>query len=177
LGRKGIWLRAILVLALFVAGFLAGSFLQDKVLDTNPEGPAGGVDHACPRSHGWWKNHTDGWTVDSLRLGAHGYTRTLLVEILGMATGGDASVILGRQLIAAKLNVASGSDDSAAADSISRADDLLDGFVGPLPYRIHASTAEGQAMVAVGAVLEDYNLGQLTPGCESGPGPDGPGGP
>ncbi|MEK6851423.1 MAG: hypothetical protein AABY30_02670, partial [Candidatus Thermoplasmatota archaeon] len=79
---------------------------------------------------------------------------------------GDASVILAHQLIAAKLNVANGSDATPVAAALADADALLSAHPGKLPYRVRSSTAEGQGMTAVAHVLDEYNNGVLTPGCE-----------
>jgi hypothetical protein len=85
--------------------------------------------------------------------------------LLRTAPRGDASLILARQLIAAKLNVADGTDASPAAAAIADADALLGGYPGPLPYRVKTSTDAGRAMVALSGVLDLYNTGRLTEGC------------
>src|SRR5262245_61381251 len=69
----------------------------------------------CPLSQGYWKNHPGVWPLRSLVLGNatnpdHTYTQGELLALLQTAARGDASVILADQLIAAKLNVANGSN-------------------------------------------------------------------
>jgi uncharacterized delta-60 repeat protein len=120
---------------------------------------------ACPRSHGHWKNDTNPWPVNSLTLGSQSYTQAELLALLGASTQTDASLILARQLIAAKLNVANGSDPAPVAVTIAHADSILSGFGGKLPYKVKSSSVSGQAMTVDAAVLTSYNNGQLTPGC------------
>ena len=49
--------------------------------------------------------------------------------------------------------------------TIAEADALLSGFSGKLPYAVKRSSPPGEAMATDVAVLRDYNLGNLTPGC------------
>ncbi|WP_428269686.1 hypothetical protein [Haliangium sp.] len=119
-----------------------------------------GVGCACPRTQGYWKNHVEAWAVDSLVLGDHGYTQEELLTLLRTPVRGDASVNLAHQLIAAKLNVAGGAVlTGAAEDAIAQADDLLTGLI--VPAGIDSGSADGQAMLAVKDVLDDYNNGDL----------------
>jgi uncharacterized delta-60 repeat protein len=119
----------------------------------------------CPRSQGDWKNHPSIWPVNSLTLGSQSYTKAELLAILNTSTQTDASLILARQLIAAKLNIASGSDPTPVAGTVAHADSLLGGFGGKLPYKVKSSASAGQAMVADASVLNNYNNALLTPGC------------
>ena len=77
----------------------------------------------------------------------------------------DASLILVRQLIAAKLNVANGSDPTSVSAIIANADSLRSGFAGKLPYGVKSSSATGKAMLSDATTLDNYNNGLLTPGC------------
>ena len=125
----------------------------------------------CPHSQGYWKNNPDAWPVDSLTLGSQNYTNVELLRILqtpvgsGRGGGGDASLILAHQLIAAKLNIANGSDPAPVSGVITNADFLLSAYSGKLPYSIKPSTVAGQAMTASATVLDSYNNGLLTPVC------------
>ncbi|MEE9618047.1 MAG: hypothetical protein V3T90_13735 [Anaerolineae bacterium] len=76
----------------------------------------------CVYGLGYWKNHPDVWTVDSLILGNEIYTQAELLGLLNEPTMGDASLILAQQLIAARLNVANGADNSTIAATIAAAD-------------------------------------------------------
>lgn len=119
---------------------------------------------ACPAGQGYWKN-TAAWPVTTLTLGSQTYSQAELLIILNTPVGGDASLNLAHQLIAAKLNAARGSDAGLASALIMQADALFSTFSGKLPYNVAPSDANGQAMVNVGGVLDSYNSGLLTVGC------------
>ncbi|UWZ83402.1 putative Ig domain-containing protein [Occallatibacter riparius] len=120
--------------------------------------------YKCPLSHGYWKNHSK-WPVSSLTLGNQTYTQPQLVALLRTPVAGDASLILAYQLIAAKLNIANGSDPTQALATIVNADALLSGFTGNLPYHVKPSSTAGAAMTSDAALLDAYNNAMLTPGC------------
>ena len=124
---------------------------------------------ACPLTQGFWKNHPNIWPVTSLTLGCQNYTQVELLAILntaiGKGSGADASLILADQLIAAKLNIANGSDPTPISATITAADAVLCTFVGKLPYHVRPSSIVGQQMTALAATLNQYNNGLLTPNC------------
>jgi len=66
-----------------------------------------------------------------------------VLALLSTTSQTDASLILARQLIAAKLNVANGSDPTPIASIITHADALLAGYAGKLPYNVKAVLAHG----------------------------------
>jgi hypothetical protein len=119
----------------------------------------------CPQGQGYWKNHASAWPVSSLTLGSQTYNMTQLLQILGNPGGGDASMILAVQLIAAKLNVGNGSDPTPIGNASSFADGLLAGFSGMLPYNVKPGSATGQLMTQGGGIFDNYNSGQLTSHC------------
>jgi hypothetical protein len=132
-----------------------------------PSGGNGGDGLPCPFSQGFWKNHPSAWPVTSLDLGSETYTQDELITLLKTPVSGDASLILAKQLIAAKLNVANGSNSSSIASTISDADALLSSVGGRLPLGIHPSTDLGHNMTAAGEELDDFNNRVLTPSCEN----------
>jgi hypothetical protein len=123
----------------------------------------------CPLGKGYWKNNPNAWTVNSLTLGNQTYTKAELLTTLNTSVGSgknaDASLILAHQLIAAKLNVANGSDPAPVSSAIGDADNLLAAYAGKLPYRIKPSSASGQAMVSATSRMDSYNNGLLTLTC------------
>ena len=119
----------------------------------------------CPLGQGYWKNHPDAWPVNSLMLGSQTYTNAELLNILNTPVGGDASLILAHQLIAARLSIANGSDPTPVSGTLTDADSLLSMFSGKLPYHAKPSSATGQMMVSDANTLDNYNNGLLTPGC------------
>ncbi len=98
-------------------------------------------------------------------LGTQTYNMTQLLAILNTPVHGDASIILAKQLIAAKLNIAAGSDPTPVSSTITHADSLLSMFPGKLPYHVSPSSAIGQMMINDAKTLDMYNNGNLTPGC------------
>jgi hypothetical protein len=123
----------------------------------------------CPQPQGYWKNNPSVWPVSSLILGDETYGKAELLAILNTPTGtgktADASLILAYQLIAAKLNVANGSDRTPISATISAADAVLATLSGKLPYQVKSSSAMGQQMTTLAALLEQYNKTALTPAC------------
>ena len=132
-------------------------------------GVGGVTANRCPLTQGYWKNHPSAWPVTSLTLGCQTYTQAELLAILNTAIGkgssADASLILADQLIAAKLNIANGSDPTPISATITAADALLCTFGGKLPYHVKPSSMVGQQMTALAATLDAYNNGLLTPNC------------
>ena len=98
-------------------------------------------------------------------LGSQTYTASELLGVLQMRTAHDASLKLADQLIAAKLNIASGSDPTTIGTTVADADRLLAMFGDKLPYGVSPSSVLGQAMVSDGKLLRRYNSGRQTPTC------------
>ena len=112
-----------------------------------------------------WRTHTALWPMDSLTLGTVTYTKAQLIAIMTNPVTTDASVILAKQLIAALLNIANGSDPSPICSTIADANSLLDGCTVPCKVNKKTQPALFQSMVNDAAALERYNTGLLTPGC------------
>src|SRR3989442_220313 len=121
----------------------------------------------CPEGLGFWKNHPELWSVSSLTLGSQAYAQAELLTLLTTPVRGDASVLLAHQLIAAKLNIANGSDPTPIAGTIADADGLLSGFAGKLPYGVAPSSVTGRAMVHDASILARFNDGASTPTCST----------
>jgi len=99
-----------------------GGFFNRLIAYAQTTGP-GGAD-SCPLmdplSQGYWKNHTENWNlpaidngngtlVKGLALGNQFYTDTQLSTLISTPpSGGNATLILDKQLIAAKLNLLNG---------------------------------------------------------------------
>ena len=117
----------------------------------------------CPLSQGYWKNHTNLWPVNSLKLGSVTYTKAQLISILNNSTTSDASVILAKQLIAALLNTANGSNPCPVSSTIADANAQLDGCT--VPCKTNLKSATGKAENNDANTLNNYNMGSLTSGC------------
>jgi hypothetical protein len=120
----------------------------------------------CPRSPGYWEEHVSNWPVTSLSLGSQNYNQSQLLALLDNSADGDASLILARQLIAAKLNLANNSNPAPVGGAISDSDALLAVFTGALPYQVNAESAAGKAMLNAATVLHNYNNGDFASSCK-----------
>ncbi len=131
---------------------------------------------ACTRTIGYWKNHAGlGPQADVVTpllpqwLGTSGGTRSVHVTTAAFAVAlldksGDASNGINKlyaQLLAAKLNIASGASGSAVLQTITQADGFL---------ATHAaadwgmlSSSQRQQVLAWAATLDDYNNGKIGP--------------
>lgn len=128
-------------------------------------------DANCPVGQGFWKN-TAQWPVVELTIGGQTYNQAELLIILNTPSEGDASLILAKQIIAAKLNLANGQDGAVIQGVIDQADITLSAYAGKLPYNIAPSTAEGQTLTNLSTVTESYNAGAFTANCAVTPTPE-----
>jgi hypothetical protein len=127
-----------------------------------------GASEDCTLTQGYWKNHSDAWPVDSLTIGGTTYSKDELLAILWTPTTGDASLILGHQLIAALLNGAAGASvppevETALADADAWMAANKDAD-GKLPYGTPKTGAAHDEAVALSATLDSYNQGTIGPG-------------
>jgi len=97
-------------------------------------------------------------------LHARTYTESELLTVLRLR-GADASLVLAHQLVAAKLNIANGSDSTTIATTVADTDRLLALFGDKLPYGVRRSSVLGHSMVGDGQLLRRYNSGRKTPTC------------
>ncbi len=111
----------------------------------------------CPRGSGYWKNHTADWPVMNLDLGAENLDQAALLNILNSPPRGDATVILARALITAKLNQASG-----AGDDITGVIAGADAYLVDHPVFSNPRKADRKAALAFMDDLGDYNSGDCS---------------
>jgi len=117
------------------------------------------VTRGCTFTQGYWKNHPDAWPVSSLTLGTVTYTKAQLLNILKEPVKGNGLVSLAHQLIAAKLNVASGA--APVPGAIATADALIGSrVVPPVGSGYLAPSSTGSANDA----LDSFNTGATGPG-------------
>jgi len=127
------------------------------------------ADDGCTYTQGYWKTHgpvptgnnTNQWAVTSLTLGTVSYTDLELQAIFDTPAAGNGLISLAHQLIAAKLNVASGADDSAIAATIAAADALIGGLVVP---PVGSGSLSNASTSALNGTLTSYNEGTIGPG-------------
>jgi len=142
---------------------ISGNLFNPSIQDILNGGPC----PVCPQSQGDWKNNPD-WPVAELILGTQSYSQEELVDILNMPVGrgnnADASLILAKQLIAAKLNIANGAEASQEVqDAIESANALIGS--NTIPMGVKPRSIQGKQMTNVAGFLESFNKGELTEGC------------
>jgi hypothetical protein len=117
----------------------------------------------CPRGHGYWKNHPADWPVMDLDLGANNLDQAALLDILNTSPHGDATIILARALIAAKLNMAAG-----AGNGIADVIDAADAYLTEHPVGSNPGKADRKIALAFMEELEEYNAGDCSDDEDSG---------
>jgi hypothetical protein len=138
---------------------------------TLPCTPPGG---GCTYTQGYWDTHGPqpkgnnpyAWPQDvkdagGFTLGNVFYTNAQLQAILREPTKGNGLVSLAHQLIAAKLNVAKGSDGSAIAATLAAADSLIGALVVP---PVGTGSLAPKQTSDLNDTLTDYNEGAIGPG-------------
>jgi hypothetical protein len=132
---------------------------------TSPCEPTGG----CTYTQGYWKTHgpvptgnnTNVWPVTSITLGNVTYTDLEMQAIFDKPAAGNGLITLAHQLMAAKLNIASGADGTSVAGAIASADALIGNLVVP---PVGAGSLSNAATSALTSALDDYNNGLTGPG-------------
>ena len=125
-------------------------------------------DHACARTPGFWKNHTDMWHGKRhLHLGTandrsdrYNYFSSFegdpsVLEILEMPPKGDKSIIMARHLIATLLNMRAGTDSSCITETIQNAKEWLD------DHSVGSDTRQWDGGESIKDRLDAYNNGRL----------------
>jgi hypothetical protein len=126
-------------------------------------------DPGCTLTQGYWKTHgpsptgnnVDEWPVSWLMLGTVTYTDLELQAIFDTSAAGNGLIALAHQLIAAKLNVANGSDDTAIAADIAAADALIGDLVVP---PVGSGYLPPSVTSGLTTSLASYNEGATGPG-------------
>jgi len=111
---------------------------------------------------GYWKNHPDAWPVDEITIGGVSYTKEEAIALMKEDDKKDKTLTMFNALVAAKLNVLIGNDDSCIADTIIAADAWMEDY-GPAGIGVKAGGKnspwrEGEPL---SLELDRYNNGQL----------------
>lgn len=150
------WHKTFYIAVLMLSLTLIGAGLaQDDDDDDIPEG--------CPRSQGYWVNHPDDWVDITITIGSTTYTQDELLTM--MPGGGDATQILLVQLVAAKLNIATGTTSPVAEALVMQAEALLAGLDEDDAFDVAPSSAIGQVLIELAGTLDDFNSGLLVVDC------------
>jgi hypothetical protein len=146
------------------SSLLAGTLALGACNDTTNtvENPITAGDD-CTLTQGYWKNHPSAWPVSSLELGSVTYSQTQLLAVLDRSVQSNGLVALAHQLIATKLNIASGSTN-AVAQQVADADALIGSLVVPPVGSGFLASAQTSALTHA---LDEFNTGKAGPGhCE-----------
>ena len=119
----------------------------------------------CTHDYGYWRGHREAWPVHSLQLGKRTYSQDELLGLLGDDSTSDASLVLARELIAAKLNLAIGIPDTIE-QSVIQSDAQLSDHDGALPF--HLSTDDPSAFEARGMTWTAGALATFNNRCLAG---------
>jgi hypothetical protein len=127
------------------------------------------VENNCTFTQGYWKTHgpiptgnnSNEWPVTEMMLGTVLYTDLQMQSIFDTPAGGNGLIALAHQLMAAKLNIANGADDSAVAGAIVAADALIGGLVVPPVGTGFLAPKNTSALITA---LTDFNEGATGPG-------------
>jgi len=127
------------------------------VCDTLPCNPGSN----CTDSQGYWRTYANVWPLQNLMLGGVSYEGTQLLQIMNRRAQGNGLIILAHQLIAAKLNMATGADPAGVQQAINDADNLIGGLVVPPIGNGYLSPAQTSRLTET---LREYNEGTIGPG-------------
>jgi hypothetical protein len=108
---------------------------------------------------GYWKNHIREWPVNSITIGRRNFTKLQAVILMSLPDRDDKTKTAFRHLVAAKLNVLIGNDDSCISEAIEAADAWL--ARNPVCSGVRASSPAWKRISGVIARLEAYNSGLL----------------
>ncbi|MFO7558523.1 MAG: DNRLRE domain-containing protein [Desulfobacterales bacterium] len=135
--------------------FEFGTCPKEEALSPGEEAVSPGTE-----SHGYWKNHPEDWPVDEITIGGDVYNRKKAVSFIRKPVKGDKTVNMFRALVAAKLNVIIGNEDSCIADAILAADDWME-TNGPVGSGVRGRSPAWREAKSIHQELNDYNNGLL----------------
>ena len=118
-----------------------------------PDGPGTGTP-------GYWMNHPEAWPVEEITIGGVTYAREDAISYMQDPVRGDKTFTMFPALVAAKLNVLVGNDDSCIADIITAADAWMAAY-GPVGSGVAGSSMAWQEGEYLYLELDDYNNGFL----------------
>ena len=114
-------MKHISIVALAIALLLSGVVTGISVVNAN----GNGYTNPGTGTPGYWKNHPEAWPVDEIMIGGTLYTKAEAIAYMKQPVKGDKTITMFKALVAAKLNIAIGCDDSCIASTIADADAWL----------------------------------------------------
>lgn len=141
-------------------GTVTGEYDCTRVSDTDPSHYYGIMMAPGTGTPGYWKNHPEAWPVDEITIGGVPYAKEDAIEIMKTPGKGDKTYTMFGALVAAKLNVLIGNDDSCIAETITEADAWMEAN-GPVGSNIRANSVAWKEGEPLCFELDDYNNGKL----------------
>ena len=108
---------------------------------------------------GYWKNHPEAWPVSEITIGCREYIKDEAISWMWCPVRGDKTITMFRALVAAKLNVLIGNDDSCIACTIRVADWWM--RCHPVGSEVKANSRAWKLGELLYSRLDDYNNGEL----------------
>jgi hypothetical protein len=123
-------------------------------------------DYTCDESPGtgtpgYWKNHPEAWPVEEITIGGVTYTKEDAIGFMMTPERGDKTLTMFRALVAARLNVLIGNDDSCIAATIEAADNYWMAMYGPVGSGVSGDSEAWMTGEPLYLELDDYNNGLL----------------
>ena len=112
-----------------------------------------------PGTPGYWKKHVDAWPVEEVMIGLEIHSKDEAVDIMRMPVRGDMSLAMFSALVAAKLNLTTG---SLACQDVIDVVIAADAWMAehPVGSGVKASSEGWQVLgESLLQVLDDYNNG------------------
>jgi len=109
---------------------------------------------------GYWKNHPDAWPVEAITIGGVTYSKADAIGWLKTNNKHDKTITMFRALVAAKLNVLIGNEDSCITGTIAAADAWM-AADGPVGSKVRANSDAWQTGEWMYEALDAYNNGEL----------------
>jgi hypothetical protein len=107
----------------------------------------------------FWKTNPDEWPVDSLIIGGVTRTKQQIILIMNNPNRTDKTRTMFLHVVAAKLNVLVGNEDSCIAADIGTADAWLARY--PVGSGVKSTSAAWKSIASVSTRLDAYNSGLL----------------
>src|SRR5262245_9962730 len=110
----------------------------------------------CEQNADYWKNNQSKWALNSvpMKLGTkHYYSKNQILALLNATGNNDASLVLAKALIAAKFNIAQGSELSPVIPAINAAMNLIGDHRLPYDNPVSFSSSTGIQMLALANTL------------------------
>jgi PKD repeat protein len=111
---------------------------------------------------GYWMTHPDAWPVEEITIGGETYTKAEAIELMLNDSKQDVTYNMFQALVAAKLNVLIGNDDSCIAATIADADAWMATY-GPVGSGVKAGGKDSpwREGAPLFSMLQEYNNGYL----------------